>query len=213
MPGPIEANHKEPLLPWNDPANSRIILGATIKDACASPQHLEQTLDMFKTKPYALTYRQDTKKVYVLLKEKIKMSDVLLAALDAHTVLCMVDRKFYVRTSSGVGLDGDGGKHGGGTASISKDSSSAIAARKTVAKFQKAAHSFYSTASPSSNASTDVESRKNRVQGSNTEEIVRFVAANGKDLQHCFATQATEGGWKLALTMLNPTETRIRVNT
>jgi len=40
---------------------------------------------------------------------------------------------------------------------------------------------------------------------------MRFVAENGGELYKQFAAQATKGGWKVPLTMLNPSETRLAV--
>lgn len=57
MPGPEEGNAREKLLPWNDRASARIVLGANVAEACEAPAELDNALTRFRGRQYALTYR------------------------------------------------------------------------------------------------------------------------------------------------------------
>jgi hypothetical protein len=69
-PGIEDGNTNEPLLPWSDPSYSRVVLGATVKEACESPRCLEKASLKFSKTDYILNYRSDTKKAYVMLRKK-----------------------------------------------------------------------------------------------------------------------------------------------
>lgn len=57
MPEPLEANAREALLPWSDPIGSRIVLGASVEEACVDPAALDRALRTFPGRGYAITYR------------------------------------------------------------------------------------------------------------------------------------------------------------
>ena len=47
VPGLTEANTREPLMPWSDPHNGRVVLGACVEDACSGPEQLRAALAAF----------------------------------------------------------------------------------------------------------------------------------------------------------------------
>lgn len=47
VPGLVEGNEREPLMPWSDPHNGRVVLGATVEEACAGPGQLKEALTRF----------------------------------------------------------------------------------------------------------------------------------------------------------------------
>lgn len=47
VPGLVEGNAREPLMPWSDPHNGRVVLGATVEEACAGPGQLKEALGRF----------------------------------------------------------------------------------------------------------------------------------------------------------------------
>ena len=47
MPGTFEANSREPLMPWSDPHSGRVVLGATVEEACTGPRQLQEALASF----------------------------------------------------------------------------------------------------------------------------------------------------------------------
>lgn len=47
VPETLEGNYREPLMPWSDPHNGRVVLGATVEEACAGPQQLHDALAAF----------------------------------------------------------------------------------------------------------------------------------------------------------------------
>jgi hypothetical protein len=44
-------------MPWSDPIGSRIVLGASVAEACADPEALQVALRTFPGRQYAITYR------------------------------------------------------------------------------------------------------------------------------------------------------------
>ena len=69
----------------------RIILGARVEDACQGPAEYSDALESFSSQPFALTYRPETQRAYVLLKEGASTSDALCGAFHAHVLLHMMD--------------------------------------------------------------------------------------------------------------------------
>lgn len=65
-----EGNAREPLLPWSDPCYSSVVLGASVEEACDSPEAFEHAISMFSKSDYVLSYRSDTRKMYVMLKKR-----------------------------------------------------------------------------------------------------------------------------------------------
>ena len=47
VPGTVEGNQREPLMPWADPHRGRLVLGATVEEACGGPAMLRETLDLW----------------------------------------------------------------------------------------------------------------------------------------------------------------------
>lgn len=171
-----EANSREPLLPWSDPAESRIVLGATVEEACRGPEELKSALELFKSRQYALTYRPETKKVYVMLRAGVASEDTMRAVFDAHTVLHIVN---------------------GSKAQGSAPNSSG----RAVARLQRQTDALNVSGVGSASNTSNVQSMH--------DEAVRFVAANGNDIYRQFESQAKKIGWKMNLTMLNSSETRL----
>ena len=47
VPGLEEGNFSEPIMPWSDPHNGRVVLGATVEEACPGPAQLHEALHSF----------------------------------------------------------------------------------------------------------------------------------------------------------------------
>lgn len=86
-----EGNTREPLLPWSDPCYSRVVLGASVEEACTSPEAFEQLSSLFSKSDYILSYRADTKKVYVMLKKKANAETIFRGAFTAQLYLYILN--------------------------------------------------------------------------------------------------------------------------
>jgi hypothetical protein len=82
-----EANTHEPLLPWSDPCYSRVVLGASVKEACETPATFEESMQKFSKTDYLLSYRRDTKKVYVMLRKRATAESSFKGAFAAQLYL------------------------------------------------------------------------------------------------------------------------------
>ncbi|MEW5299951.1 MAG: hypothetical protein WDW36_002919 [Sanguina aurantia] len=91
VPGIEEANTNEPLLPWGSYNQGRVVLGATVQEACKGPQELKDALAQYGDRQYMLTYRPEVDKVFVLLREGAKTEDILKAAFSANVFLHLRD--------------------------------------------------------------------------------------------------------------------------
>ena len=69
----------------------RVVLGASVEDACQGPAEYTEALDTFTSHPFALTYRPETQRAYVLLKQGASGTDALCGAFHAHVLLHMID--------------------------------------------------------------------------------------------------------------------------
>lgn len=86
-----EGNAREPLLPWSDPCYSRVVLGASVQEACESPEAFADAAGLFAKSDYILSYRQDTKKIYVLLKKRATAETIFQGAFVAQLYLHMLN--------------------------------------------------------------------------------------------------------------------------
>lgn len=68
-----------------------MVLGAKVEEACRSASDLLAAAPAFRGERYILTYRPDTKKVYVVLKQGAETVDCLKAAFACHTFLHLLD--------------------------------------------------------------------------------------------------------------------------
>ncbi|KAI8464617.1 MAG: vitamin B6 photo-protection and homoeostasis-domain-containing protein [Monoraphidium minutum] len=91
VPGVTEANQGEPLLPWGRYHQGRIVLGAAVEDAVHSPAELARAAALFRSERFIVTYRPETRKVYVMLRENAAVPDTLKAAFTAHMVLHLME--------------------------------------------------------------------------------------------------------------------------
>jgi hypothetical protein len=179
VPATEEGNFREPLMPWSDPAGARLVLGAAVGDACATPAQLAAALERFRGRPFAVTYRADTRRAYVLLREGAKREAVLEGALCAHAVLFMLDA---AKRRRGGGGGGDAGEPG------------ARRAGREVQALQRA---------------VDELARGGGGLGAAGEAAVAHVAARGPALFREFDRGAAAGGWRTAMVQLNPQEVRL----
>ncbi|PSC70770.1 histidine-tRNA cytoplasmic isoform B [Micractinium conductrix] len=201
VPGLEEGNFSEPIMPWSDPHNGRVVLGATVEEACPGPAQLHEALHSFSGRQYALTYRPDTRKCYALLKEGAYLQSVLQAAMDAHCLLWMLDHpqpqhpQQQAATSAGPAKSKQRGGGGGGNSSKYMPHTGHSGSDATdlppgvVGKLHVAAQQLGSA-------------------GPAPERVaVEFVARG--ELFREFLRQAEQGGWRLPMTSLNPKETRL----
>lgn len=185
MPGIPEANHNEPLLPWGAHNQGRIVLGASMEQACASPSDVRFVLQHgSKDSKYILAYRTDHKKVYILLKQGAQSTDCLKANFAAHLFLYLHDK--HQLHSSWAGKAGAASPAGPQPAAGSGSGSSTGGSS--------------AAASGSSKVKEDPEAWKVTLQRS-----LQLSDAVYPE----FVRQAEKHGWKLQQTMLNPKETRL----
>jgi hypothetical protein len=188
LPSLKEGNAKEPLLPWADPTQGRIVLGSTVAEACKGPDDFATALKAFQGRQYALIYHPHNKTVYALLRQGIDGEGVLKAALDAHCILHMVDE-------------------GRGRVTVEKDSLRYNRNGKntsSVARLNRQAEAW-----GSNDTAMKSESHEDGFREDFYARVVDYVAQQGPKVYDEFKKQAKEEGWKLRLTMLNPLETRI----
>ncbi|GIL46240.1 hypothetical protein Vafri_3268 [Volvox africanus] len=93
VPSVAEANRNEPLLPWGRYNQGRLVLGASVEAACAGPSDLGYAASRFPESSYRylVTYRPDTKKAYVLLRDGATSMDCLQASFFGHVFLHLLD--------------------------------------------------------------------------------------------------------------------------
>eukprot|EP00889_Picochlorum_renovo_P007361 jgi/Picre1/34391/NNA_001861.t1 len=99
-PGIEDGNTNEPLLPWSDPSYSRVVLGATVKEACESPRCLEKASLKFSKTDYILNYRSDTKKAYVMLRKKATSETSFRGTFAAQLFLHILKRGRFAPSST-----------------------------------------------------------------------------------------------------------------
>jgi len=180
LPGPKECNAHEALLPWSDPIGRRVVLGAAVDAACAGPYDLVASLRRFPNRKYALTYRPETQKVYVMLRQGADTEAVLRSVLDAHCVLHLMEESNEVKLS--VGSVGKVERH-----------------RGAIGRLQRQAQGLLEAGAPSK--APNINNYHLRA--------LDYVAAQGHDIFKEFKKQAQDCGWNLSLTSLNPLETRL----
>lgn len=185
VPSIAEANAHEPLLPWG--SSQRVVLGARVEEACVGPSHLASTLDTWRGRQYALSFRSDTGKVYVLLRETATTEHVLEAAFHAQYLLHRLDAAAAAWAE---------------TADITADpitggSSSTKSTSKSGSKWDLGF-------GRRSKGSSDAAEAKLPV-------LLQETASKASAQFSEFARQADQAGWRLQMTMLNPRETRLRV--
>ncbi|KAL4524454.1 hypothetical protein Ndes2526B_g00459 [Nannochloris sp. 'desiccata'] len=191
VPAPPEANEKEPLLPWSDPNQKRIVLGATVEEACSNPLELKAALDAFGGKNFALTYRQETKKVFVLFRQGANTMSALQGAIYAHCVLHLVNAAE--------------GKKGENPAAVPLRNGGAVGKLRRHAETLHTSH--MNNGSHFDVLGGVIPIKKGQLNPG--KEAIDYISSNGSEIWSQFETQANAHGWKLPLTMLNPSETRV----
>lgn len=165
----------------------RVVLGARVEDACQGPAEYSDALESFSSQPFALTYRPETQRAYVLLKEGASTSDALCGAFHAHVLLHMMD------------------------AVDDKASLPITAVLPTPplehARSQALLKSFEGSDSVSLKHSWTALKDISDVQT----VLMQVTAAKGQQLYASFVQQAARLGWQLQNTMLNPKEPRLVV--
>eukprot|EP00887_Chlorella_sp_A99_P004989 scaffold4.g4989.t1 len=204
VPQPEEANREEPLLPWSDPHGRRVVLGATVAEACGGgPDQLAAALREWSGRRYALTYRPDTRKAYVLLRQGADRPELLQAVLDAHLLLCLLGQQQAAAA---------------GTTAAAAPMQSEAAAAASGAEAGGAAwwglRSRGAGGSGSGGGSSGVvacmQQEAGRL-GPSPAAALAYVAREGPALRKEFVQQAEAGGWRLTATMLSARDTRILV--
>jgi hypothetical protein len=195
VPATQEANEKEPLLPWSDPNQKRIVLGATVEEACSNPLELKAALDAFKGKNFALTYRPETKKVYVLFRQGADTMSALQGAIYAHCVLHLVSAAE--------------GKKGENPAAVPLKNGGAVGKLRRQAVVLNTSHKNTSTGLFDAQGNSIFNHNGRKGQLNPGKEAIDYISSNGSEIWTQFEAQANAHGWKLPLTMLNPSETRV----
>ena len=167
----------------------RIILGARVEDACQGPAEYSDALESFSSQPFALTYRPETQRAYVLLKEGACTSDALCGAFHAHVLLHMMDA---VDDKAALPI-----------AAVLP--SPPLDSRKSNAPLEPLEGSRNSPVPLKQplTALRDVDDVQTI--------LMQVTAAKGQQLYDSFVQQAADLGWQLQNTMLNPKEARLLV--
>lgn len=165
----------------------RVVLGARVEDACQGPAEYADALDSFSSQPFALTYRPETQRAYVLLKEGTSTSDALCGAFHAHVLLHLVDA---VDDKAALPI----------TAMLPTPLQSG--------RSQAPLESLEARVSPVTlkqplTALKDIDDVQT--------VLMQVTAAKGQQLYTSFVQQAADLGWQLQNTMLNPKEARLVV--
>lgn len=185
-------------MPWSDPHHGRVVLGATVAEACPGPRQLGDALAAFSGRQYALTYRPDTRKCYVLLKQGAGQHAVLQAAMDAHALLWMLDH--HEAAAGKLPLAAAVSELGDGGSSSATGSPAPVNGCVEVGRLHRAALELGGGGGGRAEAEGG---------SGGSPDALRFVAAAGRDLHQQFERQAEAGGWRLHMTMLNPRDTRL----
>ena len=150
----------------------RVVLGARVEDACQGPSDYATALDTFANEPYAITYRPETNRAYVLLKQGASVQDTLCGAFSAHVLLHMLD---------------------------------AVQGKPSLPALQLLPQTEPGTRTGIvSNALTALQ----HVDDPHS-VLLNVTAAKGYKLYQEFVHQASDLGWNLGNTMLNPKEPRL----
>lgn len=149
-----------------------MVLGARVEDACRGPSEYATALETFASLPYAITYRPETSRAYVLLKQGASVQDTLCGAFSAHVLLHMLD------------------------AVQGKPSLPALQLLPQIEPGTKSG--IISSALTSLQHVDDPHS-----------VLLNVTAAKGCKLYREFIHQASDLGWNLENTMLNPKEARL----
>ena len=187
MPGVREGNAREPLFPWS-PKNARtrrIVLGASIAEACGhgvgGAEALERAIahHVRGSNAYLLTYRPETKCVYVLLRHTRARDartqaayEGCFAALTLLHVLC------------GDGPEWPGKAHGPHTREL-----------RQISKEWKRMNASKNAAANKPSSEFD-------------REALKFVARHGRTLFRAFDHEAQAVGWLTRLNTLNTRDAR-----
>lgn len=211
VPSVAEANHNEPLLPWGNHNQQRIELGACVDEACASgPEDLRFAAGLFKDQRYLITYRPDTGKVCVVLREGATSQDCLKASLTAHLFLHLHDGKPLACGLPGSATHGShppthafnlgvGSKGGKDQGHQQQAASPAASSGGSGGPFSGLHFTNPFGSKPKAGAVDDVSWR---TLMSRTRGLV-------DGMHNDFVQQAEKRGWNLKQTMLNPKEVRV----
>lgn len=150
----------------------RVVLGARVEDACLGPSEYANALETFGTAAYALTYRPETDKAYVILRQGATVQDTLCGAFHAHVLLHMLD---------------------------AAQDKPALPALQLL---------------PKAEPGTNIQSLMSGLRGVGDidephEHLLHVTATKGYQLYQDFVRKASNLGWNLDSTMLNPQESRL----
>jgi hypothetical protein len=160
---------------------------------------------------YALTYRPDSRKCYVLLKRGASQQSVLQGAMDAHCLLWMLDEQRAAVKAAGQPQAANG--NAGGS--------------RVVARLHRAARQLGTTGASSGGGATGsiggwiggmglTQQQQQQPPATPSsvpagQDALDYVAREGRQLYQQFERQATASGWRMHMTMLNPRQTRLVV--
>ena len=150
----------------------RVVLGARVEDACQGPAEYATALETFGNEAYAITYRPETNRAYVLLKQGASMQDTLCGAFSAHVLLHMLD---------------------------AVEDKPALPALHTLPQVEPGMRS--DIMSEALTALRDLDDPHSL--------LLNVTAVKGYKLYQDFISQASDLGWNLDNTMLNPKEARL----
>ncbi len=153
-------------------------------------------LSMLPMHRFMMTFRPDTKRVYIVLRKEATTKDYLKAAFAAHTYLWLLDDLTAGQADNrlpGVLL--------GLKLPLLQDTAKPLLV-------DNASSNGASNSSPSSKGASQRVANKN-ISGEAWQQAMDMALARTDAMYADFTRQAERQGWKLQATMLNPKETRL----
>ncbi|KAL6769734.1 hypothetical protein ACKKBG_A40660 [Auxenochlorella protothecoides x Auxenochlorella symbiontica] len=214
-PTPADANANEVLLPRPDAPARRVVIGASVAQACAGQAELRAALGTLRSQRHALTWRPDHGTAYVLLRDDAAPQDALRGAVEGHLLVAVL-------AGAGFGAGGGAGAEAGGGSGARpiRDASSGSHLPAAVPRPQRRAWwarrlgaGAGGGALPGFRMRLAAELPPGLAGAARTEAARRLVAAEAGGLFAAFAASAQAAGWDLHHSTLNSLDNRVQMTT
>eukprot|EP00798_Chlamydomonas_sp_ICE-L_P008878 gene8878-3758_t len=222
VPDVQEANQNEPLLPWGNYNQRRILLGSSVDNACYDPGDLALATKTWSGEKALLTYRPDTAMVHILLLEGCTTPDCMRAAFAAHLFLHILDGKPVMAQPAGQKGSKIGKQPAGQKGSKVAKQTHTLDGKPVMAqpagqkgsKIAKQTHILDGKpvmAQPARQKGSKIVKQLEAVTVSAApwHAVMEEARARVDTLLPDFLNSAQEHGWMLQQTMLNPKDTRL----
>ncbi len=207
------------LHPPTPPIQNRITLGSSVEQACSSPEDLRFAAELWHGERALLTYRPDTQKLHIMLREGSTSPDCLRAAFAAHIFLYILDGKDMHGALPAVALHGQGPSQMQQQQQQQQEAGASAAAKK---QRQRRGAQVGKAKGKNGDESATIALLSPVGLGGHSSSVdpadgldrdwhaaMRRTRAALDALLPEFLKQAEQQGWNLQQTMLNPKETRL----